>query len=77
MFCCSMSLRIISDLAGIAWLEDLLNEGEFASVVITHDRYFLENVSTEIVELNRIYADGLLRVQGVYSKFIEARQAYA
>jgi ATP-binding cassette subfamily F protein uup len=64
------------DLAGIAWLEDLLNEGEFASVVITHDRYFLENVSTEIVELNRIYADGLLRVQGVYSKFIEARQAY-
>jgi ATP-binding cassette subfamily F protein uup len=64
------------DLAGIAWLEDLLNEGEFASVVITHDRYFLENVSTEIVELNRIYADGLLRVQGVYSKFIEMRQAY-
>jgi ATP-binding cassette subfamily F protein uup len=64
------------DLAGIAWLEDLLNEGEFASVVVTHDRYFLENVSTEIVELNRIYADGLLRVQGVYSKFIEARQAY-
>ncbi|HEY2040353.1 MAG TPA: ABC-F family ATP-binding cassette domain-containing protein [Edaphobacter sp.] len=64
------------DLAGIAWLEDLLNEGDFASVVITHDRYFLENVSTEIVELNRIYADGLLRVQGIYSKFIEARQAY-
>lgn len=64
------------DLAGIAWLEDLLNEGSFASVIITHDRYFLENVSTEIVELNRIYADGLLRVQGSYSKFIEARQAY-
>ena len=64
------------DLAGIAWLEDLLNEGSFASVIITHDRYFLENVSTEIVELNRIYTDGLLRVQGSYSKFIEARQAY-
>jgi len=64
------------DLAGIAWLEALLNEGEFASVIITHDRYFLENVSTEIVELNRVYADGLLKVQGGYSKFIEARQAY-
>lgn len=64
------------DLAGIAWLEELLNEGSFASVIITHDRYFLENVSTEIVELNRIYADGLLRVQGSYSKFIEVRQAY-
>lgn len=64
------------DLAGIAWLEELLNEGSFASVIITHDRYFLENVSTEIVELSRVYADGLLRVQGSYSKFIEVRQAY-
>jgi ATP-binding cassette subfamily F protein uup len=64
------------DLAGIAWLEGLLNEGRFASVIITHDRYFLENVATEIVELSRIYADGLLRVQGTYSKFLEAREAY-
>ncbi|MEG9436856.1 ABC-F family ATP-binding cassette domain-containing protein [Edaphobacter sp. HDX4] len=64
------------DLAGIAWLEGLLQAGSFASVIITHDRYFLENVATEIVELNRVYADGLLRVQGSYSKFIEARQAY-
>jgi ATP-binding cassette subfamily F protein uup len=64
------------DLAGIAWLEGMLNTGEFASVIITHDRYFLENTATEIVELNRVYADGLLRVQGSYSKFIEARGAY-
>jgi ATP-binding cassette subfamily F protein uup len=64
------------DLAGIAWLEELLNEESFASVVVTHDRYFLENVATEIVELNRVYADGMLRVQGSYSKFIETRQAY-
>ena len=64
------------DLAGITWLEDLLNEGSFASVIITHDRYFLENVSTEIVEMNRVYADGLLKVEGSYSKFIETRQAY-
>ncbi|WP_260704470.1 ABC-F family ATP-binding cassette domain-containing protein [Edaphobacter flagellatus] len=64
------------DLAGIAWLEDLLSAGDFASVIITHDRYFLENVATQIVELNRIYADGLLRVEGTYSKFLEAREAY-
>jgi ABC transport system ATP-binding/permease protein len=64
------------DLAGIAWLEELLNEGDFACVLVSHDRYFLENVATEIVELNRVYADGLLRVQGSYSKFIEGKQAY-
>ncbi len=64
------------DLAGIAWLEELLNEADFACVLVSHDRYFLENVTTSIVELNRVYADGLLRVQGTYSKFIEGKQAY-
>jgi ATP-binding cassette subfamily F protein uup len=64
------------DLAGIVWLEELLNEGSFACVLVSHDRYFLENVATEIVELNRVYADGLLRVKGTYSKFIEGKQQY-
>ncbi len=64
------------DLSGIVWLEELLNEGNFACVLVSHDRYFLENVATEIVELNRVYADGLLRVKGSYSKFIEGKQAY-
>jgi ATP-binding cassette subfamily F protein uup len=64
------------DLAGIVWLEELLNEGSFACVLVSHDRYFLENVATEIVELNRLYADGLLRVKGSYSKFLEGKQAY-
>ncbi len=64
------------DLAGIVWLEELLNEGTFACVLVSHDRYFLENVATEIVELNRVYADGLLRVKGSYSKFLEGKQAY-
>jgi ATP-binding cassette subfamily F protein uup len=64
------------DLAGIAWLEELLNQAAFACVMVSHDRYFLENVATEIVELNRVYAEGLLRVKGSYSKFIEGKQAY-
>jgi ATP-binding cassette subfamily F protein uup len=64
------------DLAGIAWLEALLNEGSFACVMVSHDRYFLENVATEIVELNRLYAEGLLRVKGTYSEFLEGRAAY-
>ena len=60
----------------IAWLEALLNEAPVACVMVSHDRYFLENVATEIVELNRVYAEGLLRVKGTYSKFIEGKQAY-
>ncbi len=64
------------DLEGIEWLEDLLRSSSFAWVVVTHDRYFLENTATEVVELNRIYSDGLLRVEGSYSKFLEGREAY-
>jgi ATP-binding cassette subfamily F protein uup len=64
------------DLDGIEWLEGLLRGATFAFVVVTHDRYFLENVATQIIELNRIYSDGLLRVKGSYSKFLEDRENY-
>ena len=64
------------DIAGIRWLEELLEQAGFATVIVSHDRYFLENVANEIVELNRIYANGLLRVRGKFSRFLEERQAF-
>jgi ATP-binding cassette subfamily F protein uup len=64
------------DLAGIEWLEALLQEAAFACVVVSHDRYFLENVATEMAELNRTYPNGLLRVQGNYSKFLEKKEEF-
>ena len=64
------------DLSGIEWLEGLLNTSLFACVVVSHDRYFLENVSTETVELNRAYPDGLLRVNGNYSAFLIKKEAF-
>ena len=62
------------DLAGIDWLEELLHNGSFACVVVSHDRYFLENVATEIVELNRAYPNGLIRVRGTYTTFLEKKE---
>ena len=62
------------DLAGIEWLEDLLEQAAFACVVVSHDRYFLENVATDMAELNRVYPDGLLRVHGNYSTFLEKKE---
>ena len=64
------------DLAGIKWLEGLLQTASFACVVVSHDRYFLENVTSDMVELSRAYTDGFLRVQGNYSKFLEAKELY-
>jgi ATP-binding cassette subfamily F protein uup len=64
------------DLAGIEWLEALLQDATFACVVVSHDRYFLENVATEMAELNRTYPDGLLRVRGNYSTFLEKKEEF-
>jgi ATP-binding cassette subfamily F protein uup len=64
------------DLAGIEWLEALLASSSFAAVTVSHDRYFLESTSSEIIELNRVYADGLLRVKGNFSHFLEEKEAY-
>ena len=64
------------DLAGIEWLEALLTTSSFAAVTVSHDRYFLESTSSEIIELNRVFAGGLLRVKGNFSRFLEEKQAY-
>ena len=64
------------DLPGITWLEDLLEAAPFASVIVSHDRYFLENVTTDMVELNRIYPEGSLRVHGNYSVFLEKKEEF-
>ena len=61
------------DLAGIAWLEDLLNNASFACVVVSHDRYFLENVATAMVELNPAFPNGTFYVTGNYSTFLEKK----
>ena len=64
------------DLAAIEWLENLLLNAQFASVVVTHDRYFLESFATEMAELNRAYPDGILRVTGNYSNFLEKKEEF-
>jgi len=61
------------DLAGIAWLEELLNSASFACVVVSHDRYFLENVATAMVELNPAFPNGTFYVTGNYSTFLEKK----
>ncbi len=64
------------DLAGIEWLEGLLQDAPFASVIVSHDRYFLENVATEMVELSRVYPDGFLRTSGHYTDFLEKKEEF-
>ncbi len=58
------------DLEMIEWLETYLEKTKSTLLMVTHDRYFLDRVCNEILEMedNQIY-----RYQGNYSYFLEKR----
>lgn len=58
------------DIEGILWLEQVLLSQPRAFVVVSHDRYFLENVARRVLELNRAFAGGFLEVAGGYREFL-------
>lgn len=60
------------DLDSIQWLEDLLIEFKGSMVVITHDRAFLDRVSTRIVELDRGH---LFSYQGNFAQYQITKEA--
>jgi ATP-binding cassette subfamily F protein uup len=64
------------DLEGILWLEKSLAGAPFASLVVSHDRYFLENIATRMMEINRLYPEGLFAVDGAYSDFLEKKEEF-
>jgi ATP-binding cassette subfamily F protein uup len=64
------------DVEGICWLEQLLTEGRFACLMVSHDRRFLENVANRVVELSRAYPDGFLSFNGAYSDFLRKREEF-
>jgi ATP-binding cassette subfamily F protein uup len=63
------------DLEGILWLEGAIQAAN-ACLVITHDRYFLENVATQMVEVSPVYPQSSFQVKGNYSEFLERREEF-
>jgi len=61
------------DLEGILWLEDTLKAAPFATLLVSHDRYLLENSVSRMMELSRLYPEGILTVEGSYSQFLERK----
>ncbi|TAJ23107.1 MAG: ABC transporter ATP-binding protein, partial [Nitrospirae bacterium] len=64
------------DVEGILWLEALLKAEARAYLVVSHDRRFLESVTSRMLELNRCYPNGLFDAKGRYSDFLEQREAF-
>jgi len=63
------------DLEGILWLEKAVMAAN-ACLIVTHDRYFLENIASQMVEINRAYPEGKFQVNGNYSEFLERREDF-
>jgi len=59
------------DLEAIAWLEEFLATYEGAYVVVSHDRYFLNRVVDEVVELER---GRLTTYAGDYDAYVEQKE---
>ena len=64
------------DLEGIEWLEKFLQRENITFMVISHDRYFLANVSNRVFELNRQFPKGLFTVAGNYEEFLIRREEF-
>jgi ATP-binding cassette subfamily F protein uup len=58
------------DLSAIEWLENYLSGANITLIMVTHDRYFLDNVATEIIELDR---GQLFRYKGNYAYYLEKK----
>ncbi len=58
------------DIEMIEWLEDYLSKQKLSLLVVTHDRYFLDNVCQEILELDN---GQLYHYKGNYSYFLEKK----
>jgi ATP-binding cassette subfamily F protein uup len=59
------------DLDMIEWLEEYLSQSFITVLMVTHDRYFLDRVCTEILELND---KTLYRYKGNYQVYLDKRQ---
>jgi len=60
------------DAESVAWLEHYLRDYKGAVILVTHDRYFLNNVTGWILELDRGFG---IPWQGNYSSWLEQKQA--
>ena len=59
------------DLEMIEWLEDFLKRSTMALLMVTHDRYFLDRVCTNIYEIDH---QAMFQYNGNYSYYLEKRQ---
>lgn len=64
------------DLEGILWLEKFLSKEAPTYLLVSHDRFFLQNTTNRIIEINPVYPEGKLAIDGPYFHFLEKKEEF-
>ncbi len=64
------------DWEGIVWLKDALQQSSFAWMMVSHDRYLLNEVTNAIAEIDPIYDDGIKVYRASYDRFLTLRDEF-
>ncbi|MFI5334529.1 MAG: ABC-F family ATP-binding cassette domain-containing protein, partial [Chlamydiales bacterium] len=64
------------DLEGILWLEKFLMREVSGYLIVSHDRYFLQNVTNRTIEMNPAFPSGVFAIDGSYAHFLEKKEGF-
>jgi ABC transport system ATP-binding/permease protein len=64
------------DLEGIYWLERFLSREAPTYLLVSHDRYFLQNTVNRIIEIDPTYPKGQFAIDGSYAHFLAKKEEF-
>lgn len=64
------------DLDGVLWLEKFLAREAVTYLLVSHDRYFLQNTVNRVIEINPTYPQGQFAIQGSYAHFLARKEEF-
>jgi ATP-binding cassette subfamily F protein uup len=64
------------DLEGIFFLEKFLTKEATTYLLVSHDRYFLQNATNKVIEIDFSYPKGIFAIDGSYGTFLEKKEEF-
>ncbi|MFA6119066.1 MAG: ABC-F family ATP-binding cassette domain-containing protein [Parachlamydiales bacterium] len=64
------------DLESLLWLEKFLQKKVSNFILVSHDRYFLQNVCNKIIEISTVYPNNIFESDGSYIDFLKKKDDF-
>ena len=64
------------DWDSVLWLQDFIKSFSKSVILVSHDRYFLDQCTNKIMEINALYQDGYLSYPVSYENFLAKKEEY-